>query len=224
MTRPHALLCKGLLIAAGLAMLTLSISVAFEVDFARLRQLAGQRYGPPGLQRLTGWEDLLNNSRQLTPEQKLEQVNRFFNQALDFAPDSQVWHRPDYWATPLEALGQGAGDCEDFAFAKYFSLQLTGIPVARLRLTYVRASRPGQASLAHMVLSYYPTPDSEPLVLDNLRPQILPASQRKDLFPIFSFDSANLWVSGTPGVRGDPAASLSHWRDLLLRLQREGIN
>ena len=45
----------------------------------------------------------------------------------------------DYWASPLETLDKGRGDCEDYAIAKYFSLLAAGVPVARLRLVYVRA-------------------------------------------------------------------------------------
>ena len=98
---------------------------------------------------------------------------------IRFAEDSQVWGQTDYWATPLEVLARGAGDCEDYVFAKYFTLRELGVAEHRLRMTYVRARIGGAGSSvtqAHMVLSYYPTPDAVPLVLDNLVTGIRPAS------------------------------------------------
>ena len=44
-----------------------------------------------------------------------------------------------------------------------------------------------------MVLTYYATPRSEPLVLDNYNFKILPASQRDDLIPIYSFSGDELF-------------------------------
>ena len=44
----------------------------------------------------------------------------------DFADDTEIWGEPDYWATVLETLGRGAGDCEDFSIAKYVTLKAMG--------------------------------------------------------------------------------------------------
>ncbi len=93
---------------------------------------------------------------------------------------------------------------------------------------YVKARLVGAAgpySQAHMVLAYYPTPDADPLVLDNLVPEIKPASQRKDLSPVFSFNSEAIWS----GVVGESAkgrgntSQLSRWQDLLNRARKEGF-
>ncbi|MBL3278677.1 hypothetical protein ELP91_28930, partial [Klebsiella pneumoniae] len=78
-----------------------------------------------------------------------------------------VWGQVDYWGSPLETLTKGQGDCEDYAIGKYFALMAAGVPSARMRLVYVRAQNGGVIQ-AHMVLAYYPTPDAEPLILDNL--------------------------------------------------------
>ena len=112
----------------------------------------------------------------------------------------------DYWASPLQALGKGMGDCEDYSLAKYFSLVSMGMPIAKLRLVYVRAQIGGQ-SQAHMVLAYYPAPGAEPMILDNLVSEVRPASQRPDLEPVFSFNSEGLWqgVSGADRRRPELA-------------------
>lgn len=52
-------------------------------------------------------------------------------------------------------------------------------------LSYVRVKSSNEA---HMVLTYFETPSSEPLVLDNLRKTIQPASKRDDLIPVFNFN------------------------------------
>src|SRR5690606_2038655 len=130
-----------------------------------------------------------------------------------------VWRRDDYWATPLEALGRGRGDCEDFVIGKYFSLVHLGVPPDRLRLIYVRAKVDGQ-SIAHMVLGYYTSPDADPLILDNLRDSIQPAGQRRDLTPVFSFNADGVYVAGSARSSVD---RISRWKGLLLRMQQEGF-
>ena len=57
----------------------------------------------------------------------------------------------------------------------------------------------------------------------NLIGEIRPASRRADLFPIFSFTSAGLWVSGAERSSADPAARLSRWRSVLERMREEGF-
>ncbi|MGS0756971.1 transglutaminase-like cysteine peptidase, partial [Roseateles sp. GG27B] len=134
----------------------------------------------------------------------------------------EVWGQVDYWASPLESLDKGRGDCEDYAIAKYFSLLSAGVPVAKLRLVYVRALLGGR-SVAHMVLAYYAQPGAEPLILDNLLPDVRPASQRPDLQPVFSFNSEGLWQGVGSITAGDPVARLSQWRELLTKVQAEGF-
>ena len=98
-------------------------------------------------------------ARPLPPAErdKLTLVNDFWNRSVmsgglrDLGP-------ADYWATPLESLGKGAGDCEDYVIGKYFSLLAMGVPANKLRFIYVRARIGGPASssqVAHMVLGYW---------------------------------------------------------------------
>lgn len=172
------------------------------------------------------WQQMMEAAATRSEQDRLALVNNFFNRRLRFEDDRQVWNTPDYWATPLEALSRSAGDCEDFAIAKFASLRMLGVPPERLRLIYVRANigaADSGISQAHMVLGYYPTPDAEPLVLDNLINDIRPAGRRPDLFPVFSFSDAGLWVAGASQSSADPTTRLSRWRDVLDRMSREGI-
>jgi predicted transglutaminase-like cysteine proteinase len=197
-------------------------------DLDRVVMLAGQRYGSSGEETLRAWRTMIDARQSLPEKEQLELVNAFFNNHVFFEDDKVVWQQPDYWATPLETLGRGEGDCEDYSIGKYVTLGLLGVPIEKLRITYVRAELglPGSGiSQAHMVLAYYETPDGEPLVLDNLVSELRPASRRPDLRPVFGFNSQGLWVAGTRGPSAaDPNARLSRWRDLLSRMSADGLN
>ncbi|MBW8328281.1 MAG: transglutaminase-like cysteine peptidase [Thiobacillus sp.] len=190
--------------------------------------LAGQRYGNAGGTAVVAWRDLLTQAVSQPDAIKLRRVNDFFNRRTRFGEDSDIWGSQDYWATPLETLGRAQGDCEDFAIAKYVTLKLLGIPSDKLRLTYVKARIGGPQSTlvqAHMVLSYYPAPDDEPLVLDNLISDIRPASRRTDLITIFGFNAEGIWVGGGPSPRAASASQrLSKWQSVLARMREEGID
>lgn len=191
-------------------------------DFDKVAVLAMQRYGEQAQETVRAWRRMIEDARALPEAQRLEAVNTFFNRRAAFEDDIVVWQQGDYWATPLEFLGRGAGDCEDFAIAKYLTLQILGIADTRLRLIYVRANTGGK-TVAHMVLGFYPQPTAEPLILDNLITSIRPASSRPDLMPLFSFNGAGLWVGNAASSTGDPTARLSRWRDVLDRMQRDGL-
>lgn len=193
--------------------------------YERLLHVAEARYGASGLQALQDWMQMVDSARDLSEQDKLFRVNLFFNSRIQFQDDLRVWGQNDYWATPLETLVQGRGDCEDFTIAKYVTLQELGVPAAKLRLIYVKAdlaTAGSERAQAHMVAGYFSSPTAEPLVLDNLVGQILPGSERSDLIPIFSFNDAGLWAGGQL-ASNDPTMRLSRWRDLLRRLREEGF-
>ncbi len=181
----------------------------------------GKRFGARGLTALREWRQVIANLRNSSETEQLTRINDYFNRRIRFATDQEVWGQEDYWASPLELLGQGAGDCEDFVIAKYFSLRELGVDVRKLRLIYVRARIGGPASSvtqAHMVLGYYTTPEAEPLVLDNLLGEIRPAGRRPDLAPVFSFNTEGVYA----GSETRPVDRLSRWKDLLSRMKAEG--
>lgn len=196
------------------------------VQFNRLSELAKQRYGDQAQQTIQELQQTIQRLSNASDEDKLIAVNGFFNQKLEFVDDINLWKTSDYWATPLESIGMHAGDCEDFSIAKYVFLKALNIPNEKLRLTYVRAQLYDQdvkVVRAHMVVSYYKSPTAEPLILDNLTPDILPASQRTDLSPIFSFNDKGLWVGGSTQPKASSQQHLSKWRDVLLRIRADGI-
>ena len=192
-------------------------------DEQQMRSSMAARFGAPGERRLQAWIDMLRTQGSASVSDKLSAVNDFWNQQVVASLDSRIWKEEDYWATPIETLGKGAGDCEDFVIGKYFSLTRLGLPAQQLRLIYVRARMGGlnsTQSIAHMVLGFYETPQSEPLVLDNLVPSIRKASQRTDLTPVFSFNAQGVFVDG---ARSAPVERINRWQSLLARMQKEGF-
>ena len=209
---------------AALALL-LGVSLAIAaVDVDRMLQSITTRYGDNGAQNFREWREMLGQAGTLPESDKLRRVNEFFGRRIRFQSDQQVWHVVDYWATPLESLGQGAGDCEDYVIAKYFSLIELGVERSKLRWIYVVATlgTPGNGvTEPHMVLGYYATPGAEPLVLDNLTTSILPASRRPDLAPVFSFNSDGIWKQGA-GTKSGSVDQLSQWRELMRKMREDG--
>lgn len=180
-----------------------------------------QEHGGYARERVLVWEELISNNRDVDNLEKLIVVNNFFNK-MAFANDIDLWGKEDYWATPLQMLTSNSGDCEDYSIAKYFTLRKMGIPAERMRLTYVKALNLNQA---HMVLTYYPEPDAEPLVLDNLVNDIQIASNRKDLLRVYSFNGTDLWLAKEHG--GDKhigrSGKLSRWQEVIARINDEQI-
>ena len=201
----------------------MGVWVVAAPELNRLLILAKEKYGIEGEQQVSQWLDMIQGQVATDEKAKLILVNDFFNQRIQFSTDQLIWGSKDYWATPLETLGHQQGDCEDFSIAKYVSLLKLGVSVDKLRLTYVKAQVNGK-SFAHMVLAYYESPVAEPLILDNLSADVMPASRRSDLSPVFSFNSAGLWVGSSRQAKiKKPETRLSRWRDVLIRMQAEGL-
>ncbi|MBC7006454.1 transglutaminase-like cysteine peptidase [Photobacterium sp. BZF1] len=186
-----------------------------------------QFYGDRAGKRVEAWHRIIEHNESSDINTQLNEVNNFFNQLI-FIDDKKLWGQDDFWATPLEFLGVGGGDCEDFSIAKYYSLREMGINDEKLSLVYVKALELNQF---HMVVAYYPTPASVPLLLDNLHVDIKLATERTDLQPIYSFNASKLWLMKQKGQGqlAGKASRLSLWNDLRYRsdhikLRRPKIN
>ena len=200
-----------------IGMLTVfSVSASLEISDDLLSKIYN-KYGKSASSRITQWQKLMLSAKGLSDQEKLKKVNDFFNQRIRFVDDLYLWNVRDYWATPLEFLSRGEGDCEDYSIAKYFTLKEMGISEKKMRITYVKALRLNQA---HMVLTYYSSPRAVPVVLDNLIPDIKPANKRTDLLPVYSFNGSGLWLAKSKGSgkRVGEASRLNLWSELKQRM------
>ena len=193
-----------------------TVSAQFEISSILLNKIQ-QKFGVEAVNRIEQWQNLMRTGKNLPEKEKLERVNQFFNQRIEFVDDIYLWGVKDYWATPLEFLSRGAGDCEDYSIAKYFTLKELGVSEKKMRITYVKALKLRQA---HMVLTYFETPRSVPVVLDNLIPTIKPATQRKDLLPVYSFNGSGLWLAKSrgSGKKVGSSSRLNMWGELKARM------
>ena len=232
---PRPMNCPALPLASTVRMLAValglmsagSISVHSQSSTVQINEnviaSAEKKFGVAARKRLEAWQDLLASGQGKLESEKLTLVNDFFNRIV-WVSDPEHWKKADYWATPLEMLATNGGDCEDFAIAKYFTLVAIGVPDEKLKITYVKTRDPNPINQSHMVLAYYNTPAGNPLILDNLIPQIKSGSQRTDLTPVYSFNGSGLWLAKERGagkqVRGG-SSNIAFWRELTARMGKE---
>lgn len=181
-----------------------------------------QKYGTFAKNRVNALTKLMNSLKNAPEDQKLLKVNNFFNK-VRYQSDLKTWGVKDYWATRMEFLGKDKGDCEDYATAKYFTLKQLGVSESKMYLSYVTATK---QKVAHMVLTYFKTKRSMPLVLDNYNKRILPANKRPDLIPIYSFNAQALYLAKQQGLGKQVPAGLKKnkkWAKLLQDIKRNKI-
>ncbi len=195
--------------------LLFTITVYAEKPYVekQLLEKIGKKYKVFAKKRFFYLQQTLDENQGASDMEKLEAVNEFFN-SVRYSSDMKVYKKKDYWATPWEFLGKDKGDCEDYVISKYFALKYLGIDPKKLFFTYVRSTKFKQP---HMVLTYFKTPRSEPLILDNNNRKIFPASKRKDLTPIYNFNGEILQKGNKK------KKSHKKWDQLKLNMQRKKI-
>jgi predicted transglutaminase-like cysteine proteinase len=212
--------------------LTLSGLVIASLAFANIpltpiKDNALASYGNETAVLIDQWIKMIVLIRDKSDKEKLMYVNNFFNSRIKWVSDLDNWKAEDYWATPLETMARKKGDCEDFSISKYITLLLSGMPDAKLRITYVKAridTASGAKNQAHMVLAYYPKPNAEPVILDNMVKDIVRGSLRRDLKPVFGFNTGVITVGhGTKASNESPTNRLSRWGDALAKMKSEGV-
>ena len=176
---------------------------------------AEKKYGNFAKNRFVDLEDRMDEIKDKSITIKLNTVNTYFN-LIKYKTDLENYGVDDYWATPWEFVGRNGGDCEDYVIAKYFALRYLGIPAKLMYFTYVRSSLFKEA---HMVLTYFETPTSEPLILDNNNRLVLPASKRTDLTPIYNFNGEVLSAT----EKKNNHKTMQKWDDLIMNTKKGKI-
>jgi predicted transglutaminase-like cysteine proteinase len=211
---------------AGLTLTCFGLAAA-NVSLEAVKDSALTHYGAETAAMIDQWIQMIKKIRGLPDKEKLLYANNFFNSRVKWISDMENWKQEDYWATPLETLARRQGDCEDFSISKYITLLMAGMPDEKLRITYVKArmdTASGKKNQAHMVLAYYPAPNAEPLILDNMVKDIVRGSLRRDLKPVFGFNTGVITVGhGTKDSNESPTNRLSRWGDALSKMKAEGV-
>jgi predicted transglutaminase-like cysteine proteinase len=203
---------QRVLVLLSLFFITTALANEPYVDKPLLDRI-GEKYKIFAKKRFFYLQKTLDSVKDKSDLEKLEAVNNFFND-VRYSSDKKVYNKSDYWATPWEFLGKDRGDCEDYAISKYFALKYLGVEPKKLFFTYARSTK---FKAPHMVLTYFETPKSEPLILDNNNRKIFPASKRKDLTPIYNFNGDLL------NKIGKEKKSHKKWDQLKLNMKRKKI-
>jgi predicted transglutaminase-like cysteine proteinase len=143
--------------------------------------------------RRAAWRALVLDLRERPRPDRLAAVNRFVN-AVSYASDRDRHGTRDFWAGPWNFLAvAGAGDCEDYAIAKYATLARLGVPVRDMRILVVEDRRRG---LPHAVLAVR-TADGVRL-LDNQSEHLLDAAHDDRYLPYYAVNERRRWLYRLP--------------------------
>ena len=106
-------------------------------DMVQLALCEGDREGcvSPAALRLLA---IVDAARERHGRAKPGEINRAINLAIRAMSDEAQYGETDVWASPLATLSRGAGDCEDYAIAKFAALRLAGIAADDLRIVIMR--------------------------------------------------------------------------------------
>lgn len=178
------------------------------------------KYKEHAQKRFYNLQKTLDSVKNADEIKKLSVVNRFYN-SVDYGSDMEIYGIKNYWATPWQFLGKNRGDCEDYVIAKYYALIYLDVDSSKLFFTYVRSKN---SEAPHMVLTYFKTPRSEPLVLDNNSHRVVRASKRTDLTPIYYFNGDTLYKARRDSI-GQKVDHRSHkqWELLQENIKRKKI-
>jgi len=171
-----------------LIFISVVISFTIKFDEPKILKEVIKKYNIFAKNRFLYLQNLIDSLKKTPLEKKLNEINLFINGAK-YLSDEKLYHTQDYWATPYQFLAKNAGDCEDYAIAKYFALTAAGVNPNKLYFIYVRVRG---LNVPHMVLGYFKNLNSPPLILDNLTNRILIATKRNDLTPIYMFNPSVL--------------------------------
>jgi predicted transglutaminase-like cysteine proteinase len=123
---------------------------------------------------------LVESGGKNEPRVQLGKINRAINLAIRPASDWAQYGYADFWASPLQTLASGAGDCEDYAIVKYVVLRALGMTETDLRLMIVRDDK---HQVEHAVVAV--RDEQEWLILDNRTMFIVNAADASYYNPMF---------------------------------------
>ena len=114
---------------------------------------------------------------------RLGEINRAINLAIRPMSDLAQWGRIDVWSSPLVTFTQGAGDCEDYAIAKFVALRQAGISPDDLRIVIMRDTIHGEDHAVAVARL-----DGHWLTLDNRHMAMIEDADVRNYRPLFVID------------------------------------
>jgi predicted transglutaminase-like cysteine proteinase len=160
---------------------------------------------PAALQLLA----IVDNARAREGRARLGEINRAINLAIRPMSDLAQWGEIDVWSSPLVTFTSGAGDCEDYAIAKFVALRQAGVAPDDLRIVIMRDTiRSEDHAIAMARL------DGHWLALDNRRMAMVEDAYVRNYRPLFVIDQSGVMqyvepplLAGVPGREARPSAA-----------------
>ena len=134
---------------------------------------------PAALQLLA----IVDAARAREGRARIGEINRAINLAIHPMSDLAQYGQADVWSSPLVTFAHGAGDCEDYAIAKFVALDLAGISPDDLRIVVVHDTVNGEG---HAVAAA--RLDGHWLTLDNRRMAMVEDAAARNYRPLFVID------------------------------------
>ena len=138
---------------------------------------------PAALQLLA----IVDNARARDGRARLGEINRAINLAIRPMSDMAQYGQIDVWSSPLDTFRSGAGDCEDYAIAKFVALRMVGISTEDIRIVVLRDLMRGEDHA--VVLARL---DGHWLTLDNRRMAMIEDIDVRNHRPLFVIDDSGV--------------------------------
>ena len=126
---------------------------------------------------------IVDTARAREGRARLGEINRAINLAIRPMSDLAQWGQIDVWSSPLVTFAHGAGDCEDYAIAKFVALRQAGLSPDDLRIVVMRDTIRGED---HAVAAA--RLDGHWLTLDNQRMAMVEDAYVRNYRPTFVID------------------------------------
>ena len=175
-------LFASVLSGGGLREKWLGVQRRLDDEMVQLALCEGDRNGcvsPAALQFLA----IVDAAKAREGRARLGEINRAINLAIRPMSDLAQYGAIDVWSPPLATLAKGAGDCEDYAIAKFVALRWAGISSDDLRIVIMRDTIQGED---HAVAAA--RLDGHWLTLDNRRMTMVEDAQVRNYRPTFVID------------------------------------
>jgi predicted transglutaminase-like cysteine proteinase len=148
---------------------------------------------------------IVDSARALVGRARIGEINRAINLTIRPVSDLALYGEEDVWSPPLITLAEGAGDCEDYAIAKFVALQEAGVSTVDLRIVVLRDDiwEEDHAVVAARL-------DGSWLMLDN-RHMVMPEDHQVSKYyrPIFLIDHNGVRrYSGSPSIPDRPRGAI----------------
>jgi predicted transglutaminase-like cysteine proteinase len=148
---------------------------------------------------------IVDNAKALEGRARLGEINRAINLAIRPMSDLAQYGAIDVWNSPLVTFAHGAGDCEDYAIAKFVALRHAGIEAGDLRIIVMRDTIRGED---HAVAAA--KLDGHWLMLDNRRMAMVEDANVRNYRPTFVIDQTGVMqYADRPLLAVVPEADLS---------------